>query len=1039
MDNADTVLNQFGGVLANELNNALKLDDDAQDNDRVVFSQSSYIDINNLSELNLPSTPMLNILTINIQSVSAKFSKLLGFLTILKENDISIDILNIQETWLSDPQGKICCGHGGLFTYVKDTYQAKFRPLYKKSTLYEAMFLEITSDRLKGKITVGNVYRPSTNSSDTNYAISAFIKEFQPIVEKLDKEKSSLIICGDFNINLLLTNQRETYQEFFDMLVTRGLLPQATLPTRFSTHRATLIDNIFFKPNNGNHTTKSVIVLSKLSDHFPIISGIDILKKPVFRPKYVYVHEKSPNAIRNFISEVDEKIKSTRFEHELFTDPNINYESFEKIISSSKSKHLPYKRKRFNKYQHKISPWITSEILNMIKFKDQLYIDHKCHRPDTDEYRRSKINLCNYSKLLDRNIRLAKKAYYHKQFEKFKLDSRKTWETINDILSRKKIKKEFPTYFNIKGNQTSNKQIIADEFNEFFTNIGPKLSKEIKPPSNLSYRTFLKKTITTTFTFDTVTTETVVKILSDLSPKTSCGHDEISTILLKLLAPSISVILTVMINQSLCTGIFPAKLKIAKVLPLHKKSDPHLFDNYRPISLLPTVSKVFEKIVYRQLYDYLTINKLIYDSQYGFRTLHSTELAALELSDRLSNNLEKGKIPIAIFLDLSKAFDTLDHEILLSKLSYYGVNGSALSWFSSYLTDRYQYVYLDGTESSMLSISTGVPQGSVLGPLLFLVYMNDIAEASDKFHSILFADDTTLTEPFCTFDLLTANNKYDKKKISDTINIELRNIYEWLCVNKLSLNVSKTKFMVFNYRQRKIDNIILYLKINDHIIERVNQFNFLGTIFDEHLNWSEHTNKIANKISRTLGMMNRLKHTLPLFTLKLLYNSLILPHIQYGILNWGFKYNRIFKLQKRAMRIITCSKYNAHTSPIFKSQELLKIEDIFKISLLKFLYKLEKGSLPSYFSGIFITHTADHQHNTRYRDTERLPVPRTSSAEETIRHYLPTFVEDTPDLIKDKIHTHSPEGFAHYAKQYFIKLYRTECDVPNCHTCGQQL
>ena len=316
--------------------------------------------------------------------------------------------------------------------------------------------------------------------------------------------------------------------------------------------------------------------------------------------------------------------------------------------------------------------------------------------------------------------------------------------------------------------------------------------------------------------------------------------------------------------------------------------------------------------------------------------------------------------------------------------------------------------------------------------------MNDVAEASDKFHSILFADDTTLTEPLCTFDLLAANNKYDKKKLSDSINIELRKIYEWLCVNKLSLNIPKTKFMIFHYRQRDVENIIPNLEINNHIIERVKEFNFLGMLFDEHLDWNQHIHKTANKISRTLGMMNRLKHTLPHFTLKLLYNSLILPHIQYGILCWGFKYNRIFKLQKRAMRIITCSKYNAHTSPIFKSLELLKVEDIFKISLLKFLYKLEKDRLPAYFPGMFVTNSANHQHSTRHRDIDRLPVPRTSSAMETIRYYLPIFVEDTPDIIKDKIHTHSPEGFTHYAKMYFIRRYPTKCYIENCYICNEQ-
>ena len=179
------------------------------------------------------------------------------------------------------------------------------------------------------------------------------------------------------------------------------------------------------------------------------------------------------------------------------------------------------------------------------------------------------------------------------------------------------------------------------------------------------------------FTFDPIDNKVVVKTIQKLKTKSSCGYDGLSTKLLKPIAGPISPLLTVIINQSLNTGIFPEKLKVAKVLPLYKKGDEHFFDNYRPISLLPAISKVIEKIVYNQLYDYFVKNNLIYDSQYGFRQLHSTELAALEITDRLTQNMDNGKISITIYLDLSKAFDTLNHNILIEKLNYYGIRGTA--------------------------------------------------------------------------------------------------------------------------------------------------------------------------------------------------------------------------------------------------------------------------------------------------------------------------------------------------------------------------
>ena len=354
--------------------------------------------------------------------------------------------------------------------------------------------------------------------------------------------------------------------------------------------------------------------------------------------------------------------------------------------------------------------------------------------------------------------------------------------------------------------------------------------------------------------------------------KNSCGHDSISTKFLKHIEELVAKSLSLIINQSLCTGIFPKKLKIAQVIPLFKKSDSNLFDNYRPISLLPAISKIFEKVVFQQTYDYFNKHNLLYISQYGFRKKHSTELAALELTDQVTNYLDSGKLPISIFLDLSNAFDTLDHSILLRKLKYHRVVTVPLNWFKRYLEDRFQFVDYDGTKSNITSFTTGVAQGSTLEPLLFIIYINDIHEATDNFKAILYADDTNLTTPLCYFSPSLTLNNIDIQQISDGINAELNDIFVWLCVNKLALNVKKTKYMLFHYRQCDIGNLIPSLKINDEPVERVTGFNFLGLTIDETLSWHPHVQKISNKISRTLGIMGRLKKFLPINILILMYN-----------------------------------------------------------------------------------------------------------------------------------------------------------------------
>ena len=370
----------------------------------------------------------------------------------------------------------------------------------------------------------------------------------------------------------------------------------------------------------------------------------------------------------------------------------------------------------------------------------------------------------------------------------------------------------------------------------------------------------------------------------------------------------------------------------------------------------------------------------------------------------------------------------------LNKLKYYGVKDTELLWFHSYLTNRFQFVNINDIQSSRLSVSTGVPQGSVLGPLLFIIYMNDIHQASTKFHAILFADDTNLTSTLCSFDVNLAN-QLDITNLSKNINKELKEVQIWLEINKLSLNIKKTKYIIFHHPQKDITKLIPQLKLNEQPIERVNEFNFLGVTIDEHINWNMHMQKISNKISKSLGIMCRLKRYLPLNVLRILYNSLILPHLQYSILAWGTKSNRVFKLQKRAVRIISCSKYNAHTDPLIKNLHLLKIKDIFKIKALKFYYKYNKNDLPVYFKTFFTKNCEIHSHDTRQNSGGHQFTTKSTSGSQCIRHLIPDIINECQTNIIEKINTHSYDGFSRYAKNCMINGYSDKCNNENCYIC----
>ena len=612
---------------------------------------------------------------------------------------------------------------------------------------------------------------------------------------------------------------------------------------------------------------------------------------------------------------------------------------------------------------------------------------------------------------------------------KYESDIKNTWKTISEIICKSNTKKN-PEKLLIDGTYILNKQEIVNKFNEYFVGIGPKLANNIPNINNKSYADFLRPQIDSVFHFELLTDDDVTKLINSLRSKSSYGYDGISTKFLKEIAPPLISPLRLVINQSLITGIFPKKLKIAKVCPFFKKGDDKLLDNYRPISLLTAISKLFEKAAFNQFYSYLCQKKLLHKNQYGFQKLHSTEHAALELIDHAINEIEKKSCAATIFLDLSKAFDTIDHDILLKKLQYYGLSNTELKWFHSYLTGRQQYVEIGDTKSDLLNVTTGVPQGSILGPLLFIIYINDLPKCSKVFRFILYADDTSL---FSTLSISDPGSN-----ASNILNRELNNVYEWLSINKLSLNVSKTKYILFHAKNKRLTDIIPQLFINGIPIERVTSFDFLGLVIHENLIWKNHADKVANKISKYMGILCRLKRYLPVNILKIIYCSMIQSHLNYCILAWGYENQRIAKLQKKIIRIISNSKYNAHTEPIFKSLELLNINDIFRVSCLDFYYKHCNNTLPHYLQSIsFRTHADTHSYSTRNRYRFVPNVTRTVLAEKCIRNEIVKVINSTEDSIIQKIFTHSLQGYKKYIKLKILQKYQSECNLLNCYICNR--
>ena len=448
-----------------------------------------------------------------------------------------------------------------------------------------------------------------------------------------------------------------------------------------------------------------------------------------------------------------------------------------------------------------------------------------------------------------------------------------TYQNINWSSKSSRLCMTYPNKKIINDVLIDDKKLIADKFNDFFVNIGPELAKAI-PPGIRKVTEYLTGDFQKSMFFTPTTEQEMKDIISNLKNTDSVGHDRIPTKLLKFCCAELSPILTDINNASLQEGVFPDALKIARVTPIHKAGDIKCRTNYRPISVLCALSKISEKVVSTRLLEYLTSNAILHHNQYGFRSQRSTSMALLQLIDDISNAVDQGKFTVGIFIDLAKAFDTVNHDTLLAKLSFYGVRGLPYEWFASYLNNRKQYVSIDNVESHCMYVKCGVPQGSILGPILFLIYINDLNCVSQRLKSIMFADDTNL--------FISGKSE---KELTQVINDELLIVADWFQANLLSLNVKKTSYLIFG--NRNVHNLKLNICIQNTLIEKQQETKFLGVILSDDLKWNKHVNTVVHKISKTIGIISKVRHLLPQTSTRTLYLTLVEPYINYCNIVWA--------------------------------------------------------------------------------------------------------------------------------------------------------
>ena len=926
---------------------------------------------------------LLSIMHVNLQSSFKNFGKLKAHMQCL---DVKFDVICISE---AGPGNDVRCGHifGNeyLYDYKPPTSKKGGVAIYinKNISACKRCDLELTGCNniediwyeldLNGRqCIVGAIYR------HPGYSTSEFCDTLKDTLCKVDDEKKVAVICGDTNIDLCKPNQPQT-KPYIDLLLGYNAIPYIVLPTRVTQHSATIIDhiNIMQTPSLLKHEVASGNLYMDIADHLPNFVLIKGINKPTttIRPFKRSFSEKNIARFREDISKQNwEEVMNTN-------NPDSNYDSFLSSYKDIFNNCFPLKR--ISRSKTKDKSWITKGLKVSIKHKNRLYKKFLC-KPTENNKLRYKV----YRNKVTTVIRKREENYYSKLLTQRNDDTKYIWKVYRDIMNKNDNNAHKINSLFWKGQLIKGDKSISNAFNNYFGTVGSELAKSFS--TGPDYKNNMNNPNPANMFLTPVTEEELVTEIMKLKIGKASGIDDIPAKIIKATSEFISVPLTHIYNSSFCESTVPKPLKIAKVVPIYKKGEKNKPNNYRPISLLSIFNKLLEKLMYKRVYSFFTKHNILNKYQFGFRKNHSTTLAIIEIVDKIREEMENGNSVIAIYLDLSKAFDLVNHEILLYKLNYYGVRGQVLDWFKSYLTDREQYTYINNTYSESIKTNIGVPQGSVLGPLLFLVYVNDIKLRINNTETRLFADDTNL---FIFHK--------DLQILQQLATSALSELTKWFSNNKLTINFTKTCFSVFS---NKNTVNIQKLTWDGNVIQREAVARYLGIYVDEKLSWLHHVNIVCKKLSK-LGYVFRIlaKH-INHNQICQLYYAYVYPHIYYGIEVFGTCNKTVMQTlqvaQNNILRIFLHTNRRYSATEMHNKLGLLKISDVFQTAVLSFVYKQRCRILPQVFNDYYHV-VSDRVTRSRKNNDLHIEFARTTCKMKSIKILGARLWNDLPSNIKE--------------------------------------